>query len=197
MRLNIRIFTSKGGTVIGLAHTNKNRAADGKPIPAGTSDFVDDCDCAYIMDTLNDKNDIRTVEFENIKNRGMVTKLAAFQYSTTEGLGYLDLLDSVTPVDDAKAGTLRKAAERLDDRDLPLVQAITDCITEGITAKTKIIHQAASVTGDSKRHAEKVLDKHTGTDPNLHYWNFTIGDRGVNTFELLPTPDYEPDTGEL
>jgi hypothetical protein len=193
----IREFIGMGGTLIGLAHVNKKPDSDGKPIYAGTSDIVDDADCAYVMDTLSEENNVCTVEFENIKSRGMVAKRAAYQYSTTEGQGYLDLLASVTPVDDTKAGELREAAERLDDRDLPLVQAITDCITGGVTAKTKIIDEAASVTGDSKRHAERVLDKHTGTDPNLHYWSFTIGDRGVHTFELLPTPDDELDTEEL
>jgi hypothetical protein len=193
----IREFIAKGGTLIGLAHVNKKCDPEGKPIYAGTSDIVDDADCVYIMDTISDDSDIRTVEFENIKSRGMVAKRAAYQYSTAEGQGYLDLLESVTPVDDTKAGALREAAERLDDRDLPLVQAITDCITGGITGKTKIIDKAASVTGDSKRHAERVLERHTGTEPNLHYWNFTIGDRGVNTFALLPTPDDVPDTEEL
>lgn len=193
----VRVFTSQGGTVIGLAHTNKNRTADGKPIPAGTSDFVDDSDCAYIMDTLDNKNDIRTVEFENIKDRGMVTKLAAYQYSTLAGLGYTGLLDSVTPVDDTKAGALRDAAERFDDRDAPLIQAITDCINERVTAKIAITRKAARATGDSQRQAQRVLEDYTGADPNEHHWNFTIGDRGVNTFALLPAPDDVPDTEEL
>jgi hypothetical protein len=193
----IREFIGMGGTLIGLAHVNKKPDSDGNPIYAGTSDIVDDADCAYVMDTLSEENNVCTVEFENIKSRGMVAKRAAYQYSTTEGLGYIDLLASVTPVDDTKAVALREATARLDDRDLPLVHAITDCITGGITAKTKIVEEVASEIGCSQRKVQRVLDKHTGTDPSLHHWNFKIGDRGVNTFALLPTPDDVPDTEEL
>jgi hypothetical protein len=192
-----REFIAKGGTLIGLAHVNKKRGADGKPIYAGTSDIVDDADCVYIMDTISDDSDIRTVEFENIKSRGMVAKRAAYLYSTAEGQGYLDLLASVTPVDDAKAGALRDAAARLNDRDAPLIQAITDCINEGVTARVAITKKAARATGDSRRHVGRVLENHTGTDPNLHYWSFAIGERGVHTFDLLPTPDDEPDIEDL
>jgi len=187
----VREFTSKGGTVIALAHTNKNRATDGKPIPGGTSDFLDDADCAYIMDTIDDKNDICTVGFENIKSRGKVAKLATYQYSSAEDIVYRDLLDSVAPVDDLKA------AAHLDLRDLPLIQAITDCINEGVTAKVAIIRKTAQATGESQRQAQRVLDKHTGTDPKQHKWKFTIGVRGVNTFELLPPPDDVPDIEDL
>ena len=42
----VRNFVMKGGSVIALAHTNKNPGADGKPIHAGTSDIVEDFDCA-------------------------------------------------------------------------------------------------------------------------------------------------------
>jgi hypothetical protein len=103
----------------------------------------------------------------------------------------------VTPVDDAKAGALRDAAARFDHRDVPIIQAIVDCISEGITAKTKIVEKAASVTGDSQRHAKKVLEKYTGTDPNVHNWNFKVGLRGVLTYKLLPTPDDLPDIEDL
>ena len=44
----MRRFVLKGGTVIALAHTNKKPGPDGKPVYGGTSDIVDDCDCAYI-----------------------------------------------------------------------------------------------------------------------------------------------------
>jgi hypothetical protein len=194
---SFREFIAKGGTAICLAHTNKNRNHDGKLVPAGTSDVPDDADTVYVLDPISDDKGVRTVEFENIKRRGMVSRFATYQYSSAEDVSYLDLLASVTPVDDTKAGALRDAAARLDHRDIPIIQAIVDCISSGVTAKTKIIDKAASITGDSKRHAERVLDKYTGTDPNLHHWNYAIGDRGVHSFELLPTPDDVPDIEDL
>ena len=43
----IRRFVMKGGTCISLAHVNKNTGADGRPVYAGTSDVLEDADCAY------------------------------------------------------------------------------------------------------------------------------------------------------
>ena len=44
----------KGGTMVVLAHVNKNRNSSGKVVYAGTSDIKDDFDCAYDLDTLPD-----------------------------------------------------------------------------------------------------------------------------------------------
>ena len=69
---DLRAFVLKGGTVIGLAHTNKHAGADGEPIHAGTSDIREDFDCAYIMKIIEGETDNTVVEFKNIKKRGNV-----------------------------------------------------------------------------------------------------------------------------
>ncbi|WP_153131422.1 hypothetical protein [Dechloromonas hortensis] len=67
----IRQFVMKGGTVIGMAHTNKKLGANGKPIYGGTSDIVDDFDCAYTIATEECSNPAeKIVVFDNIKRRG-------------------------------------------------------------------------------------------------------------------------------
>ena len=45
----MREFVSKGGTIIMLAHTNKNRYSNGKVIFSGTSDIVDDVDVVLLV----------------------------------------------------------------------------------------------------------------------------------------------------
>ena len=72
----IRQFVMRGGTCISLAHTNKHRNSDGKPVYAGTKDIIDDADCAYLMYEINLDVDARTktVLFENIKARGNVAR---------------------------------------------------------------------------------------------------------------------------
>jgi hypothetical protein len=72
----IRRFITKGGTVIGLAHVNKNPGADGKSVYTGTTDMMDDADCAYVLDVVStdDKTHTKIVEFENRKRRGNVTR---------------------------------------------------------------------------------------------------------------------------
>lgn len=42
----IRQFSLKGGTVIALSHANKHPGADGRTVYSGTTDIVDDFDCA-------------------------------------------------------------------------------------------------------------------------------------------------------
>jgi hypothetical protein len=191
---SVREFSSKGGTVIALSHTNKNRAADGSPIPAGTSDFVDDADCVYVMDTLDDTNDICTVGFGNIKNRGQVSKQATYQYSTKEGHGYADLLDSVAPVADSKADALRDATDNIDT---PVIEAISDCINRGVTGKGNIAQEVVTVTGCSDRHARRILDKYTGTSPGEHKWKVTRQPHGKIRFELLFLPEEVEDIEDL
>jgi hypothetical protein len=78
----MRMFVTNGGTIIMLAHTNKNRDADGKVVFSGTSDIVDDVDCAYTLDVNDDKSGVadKAVLFENIKSRGDVAQEAAYKY---------------------------------------------------------------------------------------------------------------------
>ena len=78
----LRRFTGKGGTVIALAHVNKNVNQSGKTVYAGVADLVDDCDAAYIINKVStdDKTQLATVEFENIKRRGNIASQVAFSY---------------------------------------------------------------------------------------------------------------------
>lgn len=148
---------------------------------------MDDADCAYVMDILNDEKDTRTVELENIKSRGMVARRATYQYSIAEEQAYLDLLDSVASVGEAQADSLRKAVQQQGDPEHALIDAIAAAITDGVTSKTKIVERAASGTGQSERQAARVLEKHTGSDCTLHRWKFERGPRGVQIYELHPS----------
>jgi hypothetical protein len=185
----IREFIAKGGTIIALAHVNKKRGNDGKPIYAGTTDIVDDADCAFVLDIISDQDDVRTVEFENIKSRGKVVRKAAYCYSTAEGQSYAQLLESVAPVDESQANQLREATAAFDEQDFALVQVTESCIREGITSKTLLIAAVTARSGSSRRQVEKVIEKFTGTDATKHHWSYTRGARGLTTYELLPDLD--------
>ena len=76
-----RQFVSKGGSIIMLAHVNKHSNAEGKVIYAGTSDIVDDADCCYTLEVIDETNTEKIVEFTNFKDRGDVAKKALFSYS--------------------------------------------------------------------------------------------------------------------
>ena len=192
----IRQFVMRGGTCISLAHTNKHRNSDGKPVYAGTTDIIDDADCAYLMYEINLDVDAgtKTVLFENIKARGYVARQVAYRYSIAEGLAYREMLDSVEPVDDIEASTLQQAAEV--ESDSHIIDAIAQCIREKIDTKMRLAITAAKRTGVSKRTVLRIIEKFTGSNPEVHRWNYEVGERGAKTYRLLNPITTDTDSAE-
>lgn len=94
----------KGGTFIGLGHTNKNRDGDNKLVYSGTSDLVEDVDCIYMMDIKYDNTDgngIQTkhIQLTNQKLRGNNALELTFAYHKAENLKYVDMINSVRNID--------------------------------------------------------------------------------------------------
>ena len=182
----IRRFTLKGGTVIVLAHANKRADPEGKPIPGGTSDIKDDLDCAYVMwsHPVDPLSAMKTIQFENRKRRGNVVETAAYSYSTERGISYGELLASVQPVDDTQLDTLNKAEASKSDAEV--IAVVTACICEGISKRTPLTSAIMRRANISKRAAEQIIEKYSGSDPTAHRWNFTRGERGAHMFFVLP-----------
>lgn len=183
-----RRFSMKGGTVIALAHVNKNRNANGRVVYAGTSDIVDDFDCAYTLDVVAEHTDANTkvVEFTNFKKRGPVALTAAYSYSVEPGLSYEGLILSIQEVDSEQLKPLKQASEVLSDA--AMIGAIVECISNGINTKMRLAEAAAEHVKASKRLALKVIEKYTGEDPALHRWMYVVRDRGAKVYELLQPP---------
>ena len=183
-----REYVSNGGTLIMLAHTNKNRDADGKAVFSGTSDVVDDCDCVYILDEVAKTNTTKQVLFENIKCRGDVASELAFSYSVEEGKHYQYRLESVETAD--KNATAKAKEEKIaaDARakDQEIIDAITEAIEQGITQKTPLIIAAHDCSGISKRRLTATLTRYKGTDFNKgDLWREEVGDKNAKTYHLL------------
>jgi hypothetical protein len=180
-----RKFVAKGGTCILLAHANKNRGANGKSVPGGTSDLQDDADCVHVIDEvgIDERTKTRLVEFENRKQRGYVARTAAYRYSIAEHLSYADLVASVEEVD---ADTLEavKQAEG-EQADEAIIEGIKTSIRAGTTLKMSLIRSVANQLGASQRQVKQLLEDHTGTDPLRHHWTFTKGVRGAMNYSLL------------
>tara|TARA_Y100001970_G_scaffold201555_1_gene245260 strand:- start:115 stop:2079 length:1965 start_codon:yes stop_codon:yes gene_type:complete len=189
-----RRFTQKGGSIIALAHTNKNKSEDGRLVVAGTSDVVDDFDCAFVINTL-DTNDpeTKTVQFENIKQRGNVSRKLTFSYATQEGINYYDLLDSVTCLDERI--TKQREVEAKVKSDAELIDIICQNIRSGNVKRTELINAShkESKSFASRKEVERVLDQYTGDDySHGDRWLLKIGDKNSHTYTLLtpklPTP---------
>lgn len=184
----MRAFAQAGGTLIMLAHTNKNRDTDGKVVFSGTSDIVDDADCAYTLDVKETAGDLCTVMFENIKQRGDVVREAAYSYSRRDGINYLDLLTSVEELDE---DTKRKHKEEQQIelrliRNAQAITAITEAIEAGIHGKTELLEHASKASGISKPKITKALDDHTGTDwAKGSRWRMERGEKNAKHYHLL------------
>lgn len=185
---DIRRFVSKGGTVIALAHTNKNKR-DGKPVPCGTSDIRDDFDCAYTIDTVSRNNDTweKVVEFENIKNRGGVALNAAYSYSTRREIDYTSLLLSVRHIDIDQLVPIKQAEQLRSDAEL--IQVATACIREGVNSKMLLAKAISDRSGVSRSTALGIVERYTGDDPGRHRWQAKRGAHGKLEYVLLePAP---------
>ena len=181
----IRNFISKGGSVIALAHTNKKPDSNGKPVYGGTSDIIDDCDCAYTIAKVNTEKESsqKVVEFENIKRRGNVAQTAAYTYSLESNISYNQLLLSVTALDPNQLKPLKQAEAIKADAEL--ISIVKACLLEGINTKMRLADAVALEAGISKRAALTVIEKYTGEDPTLYQWSFVVRERGAKVFEIL------------
>lgn len=185
----VRQFVSHGGTVIMLAHVNKHRDEDLKVIYSGTSDLVDDVDCAYTLDTVTEgvTNGLRTVKFENFKSRGDVANEVAYSYNYASGTTYHDRLGSVSEV----GQTDRKHAEQIArqsamyEKNRASVEAIKDCIRGGIIKKTELISTAHQRSGIAKAKISRALTEHTGSNVENHqFWNLNVADKNTHIYQL-------------
>jgi hypothetical protein len=180
----VRRYVLAGGSFLGLAHTNKRAGSDGRPIFGGTSDIVDDFDCAYtIMEVPQSSNtDERVVEFDCIKRRGNVAPQVAYRYSTKGDLSYVELLDTVQEVsaDDLERVNL----QALQEADAEGIDAIKDCIREGITSKQEIKKEAARRARTGQHKISDVIDRYAGPDPSVHLWHYDTYDRGRRYYWL-------------
>jgi phage/plasmid primase-like uncharacterized protein len=185
--LVIRNFVSKGGTVIGNAHTNKNRDGERKLVYAGTTDIMEDSDCAYIIDRLEETETRRKVVFENTKNRGPVSLKIIFEYDHRPGTPYHDRLDSIReiPLDEHKKIELKNKLKARFEKNREAVDAIVEALLEGTNKKTQLIKAAAEKSDLTSGTIKKALREHTGNNiDDFQFWRLNIGNKNSNIYHL-------------
>ena len=181
-------FIASGGTIIALAHTNKNRDSEGKVVFSGTSDISDDASCCYTVDEVSKDSTMKKVLFENFKCRGGNATTLAFNYSIKEGATYLERLESISR-EDAYSSSLAKELMVLNIQkgkdDLSIV-AINECLADGINLKTELITSASKRSGISKPKINTILDRYKGIGVNSSdLWMEKVGDKNAKEFYLL------------
>jgi hypothetical protein len=180
----IRRVTAKGGSVIALGHVNKKLDAQGKPIFSGVADFVDDCDTAYLMRTIevDEKSQMATVEFENIKRRSDVAARVGFRFSVETGISYQERLASVERIDDENLDQIK--VEEAHKSDAELIDIAIHCIGEGINSKMRMRDAISVRASISKRAAIKLIEEYEGDDPDIHKWSHTVQERGKKVYSI-------------
>jgi hypothetical protein len=160
-----REFTLKGGTMIMLAHANKNRNGQGKIVAGGTSDISDDADCVYLLDEVSKTATTKTVLFDNVKKRGNNVQERSFSYALSSE-NYEELLQSVQSLD---AETIEKtkaecAANATRERDAKAIEAIIDGMKQGNHKRTDLVKFAIDKNNYAipRQKVLDVLDRYTG-----------------------------------
>jgi archaellum biogenesis ATPase FlaH len=183
-----RDFIAKGGTLVMLAHVNKNRDANGKVVFGGTSDISDDCDCAYTLDEITGSFGRKHVLFENFKRRGQVAAEAGYSYSIAEHAHYEQLVESVQPLNDEVV----KIDERLNkklERDEEIIDAILDALENiaGVKNTQNIILYVTSNYDYTKHQIRDVIYKYTGDNYKLgHRWAKIKMPRNEKIYVIIP-----------
>lgn len=191
----MRGFVGKGGTVIALGHVNKARSAEGKVIHQGTTDSVDDADCAYTIDVVNTVDDsfqghkftTKTILFENFKARGDNVNKVSYTYTKRDGGSYAEMLDSVKLVDERDAEKAEKQGRvksRLEEH-AEEISLILEALEQGTNTTQAIIAYLMN-EGISRARASRVLKEHTGNSLcEGHRWQKEKGDKNERIFRRL------------
>jgi hypothetical protein len=151
-----RRWVQKGGTLLGLAHTNKNTGANGKLVYSGTTDLLDDFDCAYLLSERPDamKAGLRLIEFTNQKRRGNAAGRAIYCYNAREGVSYVDRVTSVEAVDDLDFEPLVPPTG-INDTDI--ASALAKAISSGNAGKMELMKTVATELNVSRRRVKASL----------------------------------------
>jgi hypothetical protein len=187
-----RTFVGAGGTIIALAHTNKNKDDEGKGVAGGTSDIMDDCDCAFLIEGRGpDGHNKYKAIFYNRKARGDVAQKVAFQYSKLDGCTYEQLLSSVAILGkkEAKAEDEAHKLQQAIRDDEETVLAILEALGEKELLTKDILAHVTEETAISHARAKKALLKWKGEDyAQGHRWTVRSGDKSKKHYTRLANP---------
>lgn len=171
--IKVSEFILKGGTFIGLGHTNKNRDMNNNLVYSGTSDLVEDVDCIYMMDiedvkTSADGVQTKYIKLTNQKVRGNNALELTFSYRKSENMSYGDMVDSVCNIDGEtyqKEKVLRTEEEHYSNylnkyRDA--VSLITKVLNTTEMDKTELRDYLIQHTNYGRDKCIEIIDKLSG-----------------------------------
>ena len=176
----IRTYISKNGTFVGLAHVNKKLGADGKPVYSGTSDTIDDFDCAYVLHKVSEKDGFHFVQFECVTKRSSINApLATYRYSSEQGISYNELLLSVDHV--KIEGEVPYYAEDEVLSTAMMIDVVKHFITNvKVNTKTKLAVETAKSLKVSKRKMLRFIEENISV-----HWDYQVGEHNTHIFYVI------------
>jgi archaellum biogenesis ATPase FlaH len=113
----LRKLVAKNATVIIAGHTNKYPDEHGNLVYEGTSDTMNDIDCAYSINLMTPSEGDVVVEFRRVKSRGDVVSAVSYGYRRVTGMSYYDIVDSVCKLNEQESSLVseqNKVQEKLN-----------------------------------------------------------------------------------
>jgi len=186
---HLKNFTHAGGTVILIAHSNKNLGSDGIPVLEGVGDLKNDADCVV---RVQRHKDVITMSNDD-KSRSYVELEAIFQASDTKN--YKSLMYSIKQLSGQEAEDLKKQREQecFKEDNRRLTETITEMIGLFSVQKTKLVDDLVKDTGLSRRYIVTTLELLEGD-----LWDLEKGPNNSKNYSLRTNdnPDQVEDEEE-
>lgn len=170
----LKKFTHAGGTVILIAHANKNLGTDGLPVLEGVGDLKNDADCVVRIQRHKD-----IITMSNEKSRSYVELKAIFQTLKTKD--YKLLMHSIKQLSgqDAIDLKLQREQECFKEDNCRLIETITEMIGLFSAQKTNLVRDLIEDTGLSRRNIVTTLELLEGD-----LWDLEKGPNNSKNYSL-------------
>lgn len=181
---HLKSFTHAGGTVILIAHANKNLGPDGIPVLEGVGDLKNDADCVVRVQRHKD-----IVTMTNEKNRSYVELDAIFQTADTKD--YKTLFHSIEQLSgqEAKDLKLQREQECFKENSHKLIENISEMIGTTPVKKTQLVRDLIEDTGLTRKEIVTILELLEGD-----LWDVEKGPSNSKNYSLRSNS--EPDDVE-
>lgn len=181
---HLKKFTHAGGTVILIAHANKNLGPDGIPVLEGVGDLKNDADCVVRVQRHKD-----IVTMTNEKNRSYVELDAIFQTADTKD--YKTLFHSIEQLSGQEAEDLKLQREQecFKENNHKLIETISEMIGITPVKKTQLVRDLIEDTGLTRKEIVTILELLEGD-----LWDLEKGQNNSKNYSLRSNS--EPDDVE-
>lgn len=189
---SLRILVTKGATIIIAGHVNKHLNHNGELIYEGTSDTLNDIDCAYAIYPMSEEDDeTQVIELRRKKNRGSNIAKVSYQYTKRVDMVYMDIVNSVKILNtsDARKASATHNREEMRSKYESEILFVRNLLHEGKEMnQTEILNsrKGHALAGEiSDRSIRAALEKLTGVE-----WSFKRGDKNAKVFRLIDADAY-------